>query len=55
MAGFPDDVNQRYANADVRLVGNAVEHYRAAAALFLGFLVIGVLSAAGFSTPSAGR
>ncbi|MHB1161895.1 MAG: glycosyltransferase family 39 protein [Chloroflexota bacterium] len=44
MAGFPDDVNQRYANADVRLVGNAVEYYRAAAALFLGFLVIGALS-----------
>lgn len=55
MAGFPDDVNQHYADADVRLVGNAVEYYRAAAALFLGFLVIGVLSAAGFSTPSAGR
>lgn len=55
MDGFPDDISGYYADADVRLVGNAAEYYRAAALLFLGFLAMGALSAAASPTPSASR
>ncbi len=43
MARFPDNVNQHYAGADIRRVGNALDYYRAAMMLFIWFLALGAL------------
>ncbi len=40
MAHFPDNVDQHYAGADVRRVGNAIDYFRAATILFVWFLAI---------------
>ena len=44
MAVYPDEIRAHYAPADVRLTGNAIEYYRAAQVVFLGFLAMYGLS-----------